>query len=96
MVFKPVLRILEERRLKLIETLRAFDTHESLDRQHQLYGAIQELELVMRTLQYQQKRVDATREELSAANLLNETAASQTKKLDSYYHDLFNNRFKPN
>ncbi len=88
MPYKPLLRILEERRSKLVETLRGFDRKTQLERQHQLYGAIQELDVVLRTIQAQAKQIQQTAAEMSAEKLINESIDMEKKRLDTTYKDL--------
>ena len=94
MVYKPLLRIFEDRRAKLVETLQGFDKKSQLEKQHQIYGAIQELDVVIKTLHAQSGRMQREAEQLSAERLINETLAADRKRLDNAYKDILSKQYQ--
>lgn len=94
MVFKPVMKLFEERRNKLLETLKNFEKHEDLERQHQIYGAVCELELVMKTLQIHQDKLMREAQGLSPKDLSREDLKTENDRLNSFYQDMRNNRYQ--
>ncbi len=94
MVYKPLLRIFEDRRAKLVETLQGFDRRSQLERQHQIFGAIQELDVVIKTLHAQSSRMQQEAEQLSAERLVNETLAADKRRLDNAYKDILTKQYQ--
>lgn len=93
MVYKPLLRIFEERRAKLLDTLKGFDRGSQLERQHQIYGAIQELEVVMKTIQANASKMQQEAEQMSAERLVNETIVAERRKLDTAFKDIKSHQY---
>ncbi|MBC8500831.1 MAG: hypothetical protein ISS25_02135 [Nanoarchaeota archaeon] len=55
MTFVEIKRIFEKRKYNLIRTLESGREEIDLSKQHQIYGAIKELENIMKTLDYYQE-----------------------------------------
>jgi hypothetical protein len=94
MAFKPVLKLFEERKHKLMETLKNFEKGQDLELQHQVYGAICELDLVMKTLQTHQDKLMREAQGLSPKDLSREDLKVENERLDGFYRDLQNNRYQ--
>ena len=55
MTFVEIKRILEQRKYNLIRTLESGKEEIELSKQHQIYGAIKELENILKTIDYYQE-----------------------------------------
>ena len=71
MAYREVIQLFERRRAQLILILKEKQESIDLSRQHQIYGAIKEIELFLETLGYYQESY--FREQGEVQNLLEET-----------------------